>query len=147
MHALFVLVSASEPGDELHTKLCHHASSAVRAWAVRWAGNAGDVSPAIRANVVSLAGDESPDVQLQVAIAARKLKGLEGGPLPLLLQVLDRCGDDELIPHIVWQNMHPLLDDGGKSILPLIREYDLNEHPNIKNLMPRITERIVAGGG
>ncbi len=41
------------------------------------------VEPAIRESVVELARDPSPDVRLQVAIAARKIEGIE--PLPILL--------------------------------------------------------------
>ena len=56
-------------------------------------------------------------MRLQVAIAARKIEGLE--PLPLLVEVLANAGDDKLIPHIVWQNLHPLLGNAvGRSSSP-----------------------------
>src|SRR5204862_1817428 len=58
--------------------------------------------------ISALAKDKSPDVLLQVAIAARKITGLDA--MPILLDVLAHCGDDKLIPHIVWQNLHPLLE-------------------------------------
>ncbi len=50
----------------------------------------------------------SPDVRLQVAIAARKLQGVD--PVPILLDVL-LSSSDPLIPQIVWQNLHPLLEE------------------------------------
>ena len=46
-----------------------------RAWGVRAAGNLQRVDPDVRDKVVALAGDPSPDVLLQVAIAARKIEG------------------------------------------------------------------------
>ena len=40
--------------------------------------------------VAFLANDPSPDVQVQVAIASRKIVGLD--PLPVLARLLARCG-------------------------------------------------------
>jgi hypothetical protein len=43
--------------------------------------------------VIELAAmTKSPDVQVQVAIAARKIEGAD--PLPLLVEVLAHCGED-----------------------------------------------------
>ncbi len=38
--------------------------------------------------------------------------------MPLLLRVLAHCGDDKLIPAIVWQNLHPLLEDQATGFRP-----------------------------
>ncbi len=85
--------------------------------------------------MVSLASDPDRDVQLQVAIAARKLEGVE--PMPILLEVLSQCGDDVLIPHIVWQNLHPLLEEQGDAFVEQIRKIELKRSPNLIGLMPR----------
>ncbi len=70
------------------------------------------MSPAIREKVAELARDPSPDVQLQVAIASRKIKGFDA--LPVLSEVLSHCGQDKIIPSIAWNNLHPLLEiDSG----------------------------------
>jgi hypothetical protein len=50
-------------------------------------------------------------VQLQVAIASRKIENLDA--LPVLVDVLTHCGHDKLIPAIVWPNLHPLLETNG----------------------------------
>ena len=81
------------------------------------------------------------DVQLQVAIAARKLDGVDA--LPLLLQVLAKCGDDKLIPHIVWQNLQPLLEDHAAAFVALVRKTDLAKTPNLAALLPRAIERLL----
>lgn len=64
-------------------------------------------------------------------------------PLPTLLTVLTQCGDDPIIPRIVWQNLHPLLETRGPEFLKLVRQYDLKQTPNLADLMPRVTERIL----
>jgi hypothetical protein len=89
-----------------------------------------------------MATDRSRDVQLQVAIAAGKIEGID--PLAVLVEVLAHCGDDKLIPHIVWQNLHPLLDQQAAQFLALVKKYDLKATPSLANIMPRVTERIVA---
>src|SRR5262249_12649779 len=111
MHALWSLVGTDSLNPEFHGKLLAHADAGFRAWGVRAAGNFKKVEPAIRDKVVSLAADAEPDVRLQVAIAARKIEGIE--PVSLLTQVLSKSGEDKLIPHIVWQNLHPLLEESA----------------------------------
>src|SRR5262249_39787220 len=56
--------------------------------------------------------------QLQVAIAARKIEGLDA--LPVLVDVLSACGEDRLIPAIAWQNLHALLPGQGERFVRLI---------------------------
>ena len=113
LHALWSLVGTGSLRPDFHLTLLSHSDATFRAWGVRAAGNFGQVEPAVRQRIEALADDTAPDVKLQVAIAARKLAGTD--PLPLLLQVLVTCGDDRLIPHIVWQNLHPLLEKRAPS--------------------------------
>jgi putative membrane-bound dehydrogenase-like protein len=84
----------------------------------------------------------SPDVLLQVAIASRAIEA----PLavPLLLKVLNNCGTDKLIPHIVWQNLHPLLEERSGDFLNQVAKLDLEKSPNVLNLMPRVVDRVLA---
>ena len=142
MHALWSLVGTGRLDEPFHLALLESDDAGIRAWGVRAAGNFGKVSPALVEKVKAAAGDASPDVQLQVAIAARKIEGVDA--IPLLVDVLVRCGDDRLIPHIVWQNLHPLLEDHSEEFLALAKNYDLKETPNLAGIMPRVTERIIA---
>jgi glucose/arabinose dehydrogenase len=142
MHALWALVGTGSLAPDFHLRLLSHADGGIRAWGVRAAGNFGRVDPAIAQKVAGMSGDPSRDVQLQVVIAAGKIEGVE--TIPLLLEVLVRCGDDVLIPHIVWQNLHPLLEDKSDEFLAQARKYDLKTTPNLAGLMPRVTERILA---
>jgi hypothetical protein len=105
-------------------------------------GNAGRASDAQIETIRRLGREGAPDVKLQVAIAARKIDGVD--PLPVLVEVLAHAGDDKLIPHIVWQNLHPLLETRSADFLAEVKKYDLKATPSLAKIMPRVTERILA---
>ncbi len=141
MHALWALLGGGPLDTSFQKKLLGHADPSLQAWAVRAAGNAGKVDDETRKTVIALADDKSRDVQLQVAIAARKIDGVDA--LPLLVKVLAKCGDDKLIPHIVWQNLHPLLEEHADAFVSLVQKMDLSNAPNVAALMPRAIDRIL----
>jgi putative heme-binding domain-containing protein len=141
LHALWALIGTGLLDVDFHKQLLAHKDPTFRAWAVRAAGNFGKIDPGIREQVVSLAADPAADVQLQVAIAARKIDGIE--PIPVLTQVLSSCGDDKVIPSIVWQNLHPLLEEQTEKFMQIALK-DGKFPPNIKLLQPRILDRILA---
>ena len=142
MHALWALIGGGNLDDAFHQQLLAHPDPGYRAWAVRAAGNAGKVSSRVRTKVYLLAKDPSRDVQLQVAIAARKL-GDEIEPISLLMRVLAYCGNDKLIPAIVWQNLQPLLEEDADRLLAVVGNLGLL--PNFGQILPRAAERILAG--
>ncbi|MCA9031672.1 MAG: hypothetical protein KDA66_12740, partial [Planctomycetaceae bacterium] len=107
-------------------------------------GDAKEIDDAVAARLKELAKDKSPIVQRQIVIAVCKQKSID--PIPVLLEVLTTCGDDPLIPHLVWQNLHPLLETRSAEFLKLAKQYNLKEHPNLAAMMPRVTERILGGG-
>jgi putative heme-binding domain-containing protein len=101
------------------------------------------VGNAVRSAAVVKEGlnDKSPDVLLQVVIAAPKIKSVDS--LPLLIAALEACGDDKLIPHIVWQNLHPLLANDGGRFLTLVARADLAKSPGLAKVLPRAVDRIL----
>jgi putative membrane-bound dehydrogenase-like protein len=137
MHALWALLGNGGSG----AGLLAHADPGYRACGVRAFGNAGTMTPATRTRLMALAADPSRDVKLQVAIAARKVKGLDA--MLLLMRVLAECGDDKLIPHIVWQNLHPLLEKDGDRFLALAGKVDLAKAPGVAKVLPRAIDRIL----
>jgi len=141
LHGLWALVGTGRLEPAFHARLLQHADPAYRAWGVRAAGSFRAVEPGIRDRVAALARDRSPDVQLQVAIAARKIEGLD--PLPVLVEVLSACGEDRLIPAIAWQNLHPLLPGQGSRFVWLIGRADLRDAPALAKLLPRAVDRIL----
>ncbi len=142
MHALWALVGAAPLEPSFHQKLLAHPDATFRAWGVRAAGNAHHVEPAVLSQVTSLVIDPSLDVVLQVAIAAKKLAGID--PVPLLLQALGRSGQDKLLPPIVWQNLHPLLESRGEQFLEALAKTDLQASPAYAQLMARAVDRMLA---
>jgi putative heme-binding domain-containing protein len=142
LHALWALVSIGTLDAGNHLRLLEHQDPAFRAWGVRAAGNARTVPAAIRDKIVALAADPAPDVQLQVAIAARKLAGVD--PVPVLVRVLSACGDDRLIPPIVWANLQPFLEEHAQDFLGLVEKADLMASPGLLATVPRALDRLLA---
>src|SRR5262249_44535451 len=91
---------------------------------------------------LKLARDRSPEVQLQVAIAAKKIKGSD--TIHVLVDVLAHCGDDQLIPQIVWQNLHPLLESQYNHFLEEIAQVDLSKASTVRLVLPRVAEKLLA---
>ena len=141
MHGLWALIGTGSLEPGFHARLLSHADPAYRAWGVRAAGNSGSVEPALRDRAAALARDTAPDVQLQVAIAARKIEGLD--PLAILVEVLSSCGEDKLIPSIAWANLHPLVADQGGRFVRLIERVELKGAPALSKLLPRVVDRIL----
>jgi putative membrane-bound dehydrogenase-like protein len=168
LDALHARLGSGPLGTEFHAKLLADSDPAVRAWGVRAVGNARALPPTerelrstrdevgrapvparevgrpIEEAVVALADDPSPDVALQVAIAARKLPTADA--VRLLARVLRRPSDDGLIPHIVWENLHPTLPHGWKEFVKEIDGVDLARAPMLAKVMPRVASVIPLEG-
>jgi HEAT repeats len=142
LSALWALMGGTSLSSDFLSKALKADSPTLRAWVVRAAGNHRDAASKIAEQITALADDPSPDVKLQVAIAARKIEGIDA--LPLLVKIAANCGDDPLIPQIVWQNLHPLLETEGPKFLAEVKKYDLKASPGLAQIMPRATERILA---
>jgi glucose/arabinose dehydrogenase len=145
LHALWSLIGGDALGPALHEKLLAHDDPTFRAWAVRAAGNKGAITRDLRESAVKLARDPSPDVQLQVAIASRKIDDCDA--LAVLVDVLVHCGHDKLIPAIVWTNLHPLLENDSERFVKLLKaaeEQVGGPQPAAAILLPRVIDRLLA---
>jgi putative heme-binding domain-containing protein len=142
LHAFWALLSRGKFGDKQWATLLADEDPTFRAWAMRALGDAGDILPELKPKLAALADDPSPDVRLQVVIAAKKIKGLD--PMPLLVKSLANAGDDKLIPHIVWQNLHPLLEKQGGRFVEEVAQHDLAKSPAFAAILPRAVDRILA---
>ncbi|MDX1962769.1 MAG: hypothetical protein SFX18_06425 [Pirellulales bacterium] len=143
MHALWAILGAGQLSEQMLDYLLRQDNPALRAWGVRAAGDQGEVSAAALAIITELAQKSPPEVLIQVAIAAKKLKG--ANPIKLLFDVLVSAEEDEHLQQIVWHNLHPLLGKNSKEFMALVKTRDLKTTPGLKKLMPRVTERILAG--
>ena len=140
--ALFLLCSQDRIDPAWHWGLLNHEDPLVRAWAVRATTNLKRIDETIQGKAANLARDSSRDVQLQVAIAARKLA--PQNPAGLLLEVLASCGDDKLIPQIVWQNLHPILEIGAEALVADVAQRNPRDRTNLGLILPRVVDRILA---
>jgi putative membrane-bound dehydrogenase-like protein len=143
LNALWAMLSGRPLDTGTVHSLLDDPDPTFRAWGVRAVGNARTTSPELRDRLLSMAHDRSPDVRLQVAIASRKVEGID--PIPVLLDVLAASDNDPLIPRIVWQNLHPLLEEGGGTLARLITPERLDRSSALITLIPRAVDRLLGG--
>ena len=143
LNALWAMMSSSALGPQTLFMLLADEDPTFRAWGARAVGNLHKTYPKIRDRLIALARDPSPDVQLQAAIAACKLDDV--APVPVLIEVAAACGSDKLIPHIVWQNLQPLLADTVPATVFVERATPdrFREAPGLVAIAPHAVERLL----
>jgi glucose/arabinose dehydrogenase len=146
LHALWALIGTGKLNTDFHLRLLKHADPTFRAWGVRAAGNFGSMEKLhhpLRDDIEDLATDPSPDVLLQVAITARRLDSCSA--LTTMVNVLNSCGQDKLIPLIVWPNIHPLLDElGSRFVWLFYNSRKARTAPGVIKLLPHVIERMLS---
>ena len=138
-HATWALIGSGPIELEPHRALLNAADPTIRAFAVRAAGNMGRVDPAIGGAVKKLASDPDPSVRLQVAIASKKIDGLD--PMPVLLEVLSNA-DDVVTPPVVWRDLEPSLETGAYAFLSASEKFAGSKA--VEGIYPRVIERFLA---
>jgi putative heme-binding domain-containing protein len=143
MHALWAIIGAGSLDKGFHLALLNHKDSTFRAWGVRAATNMRVVDGSVRSRIQLLVRDPSLDVILQVVIAAGKIDDMLA--FAVYSEALSSCGNDPLMPRVVWRNMEPLFGDpttGKRIVLALVSQKpELSE--NMTRLAPRIVERLL----
>ena len=94
--------------------------------------------------MLKLATDAAPEVRLQVAIAARKLEGVDA--MRLLLDVQQSSCSDPLIAPIVWQNLLPSIVERQAELTERLAG-NRGKPPGLTTLIPRTIERLLEGKG
>jgi putative heme-binding domain-containing protein len=139
MHALWVLVSRKAIDESFHEQLLGSADEPTRNWGVRAVGQHGEVSSRIFEKFKSMVNDPSPDVRVQVAVAAGRLS--KPDPLPVLLAMMtnEANAKDPLIPNILYNNLKPFAPArGGRDILAFI-----DSNPVAQNAFADTTARWI----
>ncbi|MBS0211181.1 MAG: c-type cytochrome [Planctomycetes bacterium] len=118
------------------------------AWGVRAAAQ-GDTPEKIRLIAVGMIeGTKSPDILLQLAAGSRKLARNDTEAILILMQVASQPFDDPLIPHIVWQNLYPLLEnkDAQFSFLGQLkyRTNDFDPRSALVAIVPRAFDKLLS---
>jgi putative membrane-bound dehydrogenase-like protein len=83
-----------------------------------------------------------PPVLLQWAIGTSK------NPHPrnafgIWMSILALAGEDPLIPRVVWQNMHPRLEDHPGEFVDALADSKFMASKQVVNLLPRVVDRIL----
>ncbi|HLU47361.1 MAG TPA: PVC-type heme-binding CxxCH protein, partial [Planctomycetota bacterium] len=142
LHGLWSLIGMGPLPAELHRDLLVSPDSTFRAWAVRAAGEMGEVDSSARERVIALAFDASPDVRLEVAIAARKLRGID--PLVVLVDALSAGEIDRFLPAIAWEGLHDLIACHPTQFVARVAQADLARSPALASILPRAIERLLS---
>ncbi|MEZ6134767.1 MAG: hypothetical protein R3C53_07650 [Pirellulaceae bacterium] len=140
MHSLWSLAGGNALSPSFASKLLTNSDASLRSWAVRCIGRMHADNQHLASACATLADDPSADVQLQVAIAAGKLQHIDA--LQTWVNVLAKCGDDALIPHIVWQNLHPRLPAESERLLQLVEQVDLESAPGLAAMLTKVAEKL-----
>ncbi len=142
LHGLWALIGAGPVASGILEATLADQDPVIRAWAVRAAGNLRTSDPAIRSAVVGRASDPDPSVRLQVAIAIRKIDWSD--PVPVLVAVLSRAGDDAITAPIVWQNLHPMLGQDAHVRAFVEATEDATRSGGVFRIYPRVIDRLLA---
>ncbi len=140
MHALWSLIGGKVLNDQFASQLLSSTDTRLRAWGVRACGSLHAQDEKLAKQCAALAADPQRDVQLQVAIAAGKFDNFD--PMPVWMEVLKNCGDDPLIPHIVWQNLHPRLPSEAERLMTMVETIDLEQAPGLAEMLIRVAEKL-----
>lgn len=90
----------------------------------------------------SLAGkDASPELRLQLVIGVGKLTDAE--VVDELLFHLSQSANDPMLPRIIWQNLHPRLEEQSDRFVDVLRSSDYLKAKPVADLMPRAVDRIL----
>ena len=138
IHALWAMIGAGPISLVPHRALLADSDPLIRAFAVRAAGNMKTVDPAVASTVKKLAADPDPSVRLQVAIAAKKIDGIDA--MPVLLEVLSHA-DDVVTPPVVWQNLQPLLETSAIAFIEATKKYQGSQA--VEAIYPRVIDRLL----
>ena len=144
LHAAWTVLGLAAPPDDLLMRMLRHPDATFRAWAVRCIGDHGR-SDRVLGGALVQTSDDSADVKLQVAIAlGKKLAGAEVSDVAFLTELLTWCGEDKLLPHIVWNKLQPLLDEHAATFVSGVKNIKAGLAPAVWATIPRATERMLA---
>ncbi|HWA99982.1 MAG TPA: dehydrogenase, partial [Pirellulales bacterium] len=87
----------------------------------------------------------APEVMLQQAIALAKHD--RRSSVEHLVRIAEECGDDPLLPHIVWNNLLPSLTNGGDAFLVALRNAGGARAPALKQIVARALDPILSNPG
>jgi putative membrane-bound dehydrogenase-like protein len=147
LRGLWGLYAVGALDEALGRRILHHESSWVRSWGVRLLGEPGRVSESILERLVQMAEEEqSPNVRLQLASTAGRLRAQN--TLPLVHNLMQHKEDarDPCIPLMLWLAYEPRVAVQPGTILEWLKTHAPNNPLVTDEIVPRTVRRLVATG-
>jgi putative heme-binding domain-containing protein len=128
-------------------RLLEHRSPWMRSWAVRLLGEPGKVSAKVLQRFEELAAkDAAPEVRLQLASTAQRLKDQDTRPLLQNLMKRKEDAKDPFIPLMIWLAYEPRVAVKGGPSLDWLKENAPGNALVTNDIVPRVMRRLVATG-
>jgi putative membrane-bound dehydrogenase-like protein len=149
LQSLWALYVSGGFAEELAGKLLRHPNENVRAWTIRFLGDARHVSPASRSQLVTLARSEtSPVVRSQLACSAKRLPAEDALPIIAGLLRHDDDVNDQHIPMLLWWALEDKATASRTQVLQLFSSPDLWRYlMTQKFILERLARRYAEEGG
>jgi putative membrane-bound dehydrogenase-like protein len=149
LEALWALYVSGGFDDRLAHKLLDHPMPDVRAWTIRFLGDAKRVSSSSQAQLVQVAGkDQSCVVRNQLACSCKRLPGADS--LPIVWKLLERSEDlnDPQIPMLLWWAIEDKAITNRDDILDHFSASRNWEPPLVRKfIIERLGRRYMVEGG
>lgn len=145
LEALWALHQAEALDEATSLKALAHGQPAVRAWAIRLAGDQKQLSGKFAAAVLALMAKEpDAEVRAQIASTARRLPATQA--LPLVAALLQHAEDiaDPYIPLLCWWTLESHCATERDAVLASL---DWKSASTQKHILPRLMRRFAAAGG
>ena len=147
LQSLWALYVGGGFDDELAAKLLKHNGEHVRAWTVRFLGDARRVSPPLGAALAELAaGDSSVVVRAQLAATAKRLPGEAALPIIAALVTRDEDQSDPYIPWLVWWAIEDKAVSDLPAVVALFAGEETWRHALMRANASRLVRRYAAEG-
>ncbi|HXT41402.1 MAG TPA: PVC-type heme-binding CxxCH protein, partial [Candidatus Angelobacter sp.] len=148
LESLWTLYVGGGFDDDLAERLMKHRSEDVRAWTIRFLGDAKNVSPDVEQHLVEVArAESSPVVRNQLACSARRLPG--GDALPIIRELLNHDEDahDPEIPLLVWWAIESKAISNRDQFVALLSQPGAWERELVRQyIIERLSRRYAAEG-
>ena len=155
-HAMFALIGMPRPKGQVAPPHANskanpaHPDSVLEAWNLRTAFQHIEMSDLFAKKLDELSLEDytdftnhgSPIVELQSVIALSKMP-FSRGMFAAWLLVIAKSSEDKLLPKIVWQNMHPHLEDHANDFVDILGKIPFLKSKPVADLMPRVVDRIL----
>jgi putative membrane-bound dehydrogenase-like protein len=146
LRGLWGLYAVGAFDEPFAVKCLAHQSPWVRSWAIRLLGEAGRVSPSMLERWVRLAADDpAPEVRLQLASSAQRLKGQD--TRPLLHNLMRHAADakDPCLPLMIWLAYEPRAAARPGEALGWLKENAAGNPLEMDTILPNTIRRLVDG--